>query len=55
MQDSKILLCGSLLWNELGRYAINLNERGNETGVLVVSGKFDREFANLKLPNRNGY
>ena len=39
---------------ELGRYAINLNGRGNETGVLVVSGKFDREFANLKLINPNG-
>ena len=39
---------------ELGRYVINLNGRGNETGVLVVSGKFDREFANLKLINPDG-
>ena len=40
--------------DELGRYAVNLNDRGNETGVLIVSGKFDREFANLKLINPNG-
>ncbi|MFL3006289.1 MAG: hypothetical protein ACJZ1R_09005 [Candidatus Neomarinimicrobiota bacterium] len=39
---------------ELGRYAVNLNDRGNETGVLVISGKFDREFANLKLINPTG-
>tara|TARA_X000000950_G_scaffold119643_1_gene149935 strand:- start:998 stop:2644 length:1647 start_codon:yes stop_codon:yes gene_type:complete len=39
---------------ELGRYAVNLNDRGNETGVLVISGKFDRAFANLKLINPTG-
>ena len=39
---------------ELGRYAINLNGRANETGVLVVSSVRVENFANLKLINPNG-
>ena len=39
---------------ELGVFVINLINRGGETGVLVLSGKFEREYANLKLINPTG-
>jgi len=39
---------------ELGVFVVNLNNRGGETGVLVLSGKFEREYADLKLINPTG-
>ena len=43
-----------LTGEELGIFVINLINRGGETGVLVLSGKFEREYANLKLINPTG-
>ena len=43
-----------LTGEELGIFVINLINRGGETGVLVLSGKFEREYANLKLINPAG-
>ncbi|MFL3006760.1 MAG: DUF4397 domain-containing protein [Candidatus Neomarinimicrobiota bacterium] len=40
--------------DELGVYNVNLYSRGGETGVLVLSGKFEREYAHLKLINPTG-
>ena len=40
--------------DELGVYTVNLNNNGGETGVLVLSGKFERDYANLKLINPTG-
>ena len=39
---------------ELAYYIVNLNNRGGETGVLIASGKFDRDYADLKLINPIG-
>jgi len=43
-----------LTGEELGIFVINLINRGGETGVLVLSGKFEREYANLNLISPTG-